>query len=266
MPRSNSRSSSSNSNSKHMSLFAPGASHSGGFLQLFEKGRWRAIRKQLRSKNVTQFIRNQRFEGLSSLSVALGHGAPIDIIEKMIDIDPALALQTDFLGATPLHVACLNGADLASVQLLREKYPSLSTKCDKDGRLPLHHAVEYICRLERAGDSVVSNGVEVIKELLKESPETIHCTDKLGDSPLDIAHVIMMETDTSFEEDASTFSRVEFTYKLLKKVSINVYLKRKRQWEEDGYDTSKKEEPKPLHSLGESSGETFESSRSSSSR
>ena len=250
-----------------MALFAPGGSNSCRFLQLFEKGRWRAIRKKLCSNNAMQFIRIRGLEGLSSLSIALCHGAPKDIIEKMIDIDPALALQTDFLGATPLHLACLNGSDLASIKLLGEKYPSLITTCDKDGRLPLHHAVEYVCRLERAGDSVVSNSIEVIKELLKTFPETIHCIDKLGDGPLDIAHLIMAETDTSFEEDASTFSRVEFTYKLLKKVSIDIYLKRKRQWEEDGYDTSKKDEPKIApHSLGETSGETTGTSKSGISR
>ena len=121
--------------------------------------------------------------------------------------------------------------------------------------------------LESQEDLPYSCHREVIKELLKTFPETIHCIDKLGDGPLDIAHLIMAETDTSFEEDASTFSRVEFTYKLLKKVSIDVYLKRKRQWEEDGYDTSKKDEPKIApHSLGETSGETTGTSKSGISR
>ncbi len=210
------------------------------------------------------FIQNKGFQGISSLSLAFGHNAPLDIIEKMLDEDPTLALQTDFLGATPLHVACLNGSDLPSVKLLVDRYPSLVTVRDKDSRIPLHHAVEYVCRLERAGDSTVTKAVEVIKELLVLCPDTVLLPDKLGDSPLDLAHVVMMETDTSFEDDESTFSRAEFTYKLLKKVSIDVYLKWKRQWEEEGYDTSDKSHIKAA--IDEKSGATEPESSGSSTR
>ncbi len=230
--------------------------NSSGFLYLIEKKRWRAVRKQLLARNknnVHELIRNQGFQGLSTLSLALGHNAPIDIIELILDIDPSLALKRDFLGATPLHIACLNGADVAAIQLLIEQYPNLVNQCDNDNRTPLHHAVEYVCQLEGAGDSVITNVVDVIKTLLELCPEIVHSMDKHGDSPMDLAHVIMMETDTSFEDDASTFSRVEFVYKLLKKVSVDVYINKKKQWEEMGYDTSKKDMTELVGSLADTS-------------
>lgn len=208
------------------------------FLALFEKQKWKTIRKRLKSKKAVQFVKTTGCYGISTLALALGHNAPLDIVEIILDLDPTLALQKDVLGASPLHIACLNGAPSASIKLLVRRYSHLVPDRDSDLRTPLHHAVEYICRMD-VGLSLQEEDsmLDIIKELISISPETIHWTDKHGDSPLDLTHIVMIETDTSsFTEDESTYSRVERLYRYLKKQSIKTYLQKKKKWEEIGFD------------------------------
>lgn len=216
--------------------FSPPANCSN-FLTLFEKQKWRAIRNRLKSKKATQFVRATGCFGISTLALALGHNAPIDIVETILDLDPTLALQKDVLGASPLHVACLNGAPFHSIKLIVQRYPHLVPDRDSDLRTPLHHAVEFICRMD---DSVPlqdqDSMLDIIKELMSVSPETIHWTDRHGDSPLDLTHIVMIETDSSsFTEDETTYNRVEKLYRYLKKQSIKTYLRNKKKWEQNGF-------------------------------
>jgi len=210
------------------------------FLKQFENKKWNAIRKRLKSKKALQFVRTTGYYEISTLALALGHDAPLHIIELILDLDPTLGRQKDVLGASPLHIACLNGAPFPSIKLLIERYSHLVPDQDADLRTPLHHAVEFICRMD-VGLSPQEEEIrfDVVKELMSISPETIHWTDKHGDSPLDLAHVVMIETDSSsFTEDESIYSRVEQLYRYLKEQSIRTYLKKKKRWEEIGYDTS----------------------------
>lgn len=206
------------------------------FLNKFEKRQWKDIRKRLRSRKGPQFVRATGCYGITILALALGHNAPLDIIEVILELDPSLALQKDVLGASPLHIACLNGAPLNSIQLLINKYPCLVTLRDDDLRTPLHHAVEFVCRLETQSefDAV---GFAVIQALVDVSPEPIHWEDKDGDSPIDLTHVVMIETDSSsYTDDESIYARVDELFQFLRKKSTAFYLEKKKKWEEEGYD------------------------------
>ena len=206
------------------------------FLSKFEKKQWRDIRKKLQSKKGSQLVEATGCYGITTLALALGHNAPLDIIELILDLDPSLAEQKDVLGASPLHIACLNGAPVPSIKLLIERYPHLVEDKDSDQRTPLHHAVEFICRLDRNDDYDRVGIYDVITMLIDTSPDIIHWTDKHGDSPIDLTHVVMIETDSSsYTEDESIFSRVDQLFKFLKRISIRVWLDKKKKWEEDGY-------------------------------
>lgn len=209
------------------------------FLTLFEKHKWKAILKRLKSRKAIQFVQTTGCYGISTLALALGHNAPMEIIEVILDLEPALADQKDVLGASPLHIGCLNGSPLASIKLLVERFPHLAPDRDSDLRTPLHHAVEYICRIDSGGDINHSTMLDVVKKLIEVAPETIHWNDKHGDSPLDLAHIVMIETDSSsFTDDESIFTRVDTLYQFLKKESIKVYLQKKKNWEAAGFDVS----------------------------
>lgn len=209
---------------------------SQNFLSKFEKKQWKDIRKKLRSGKGNQLVLATGCYGITTLALALGHNAPLDIIQLILNLDPSLAEQKDVLGASPLHIACLNGAPVPSIKLLIERYPHLVADRDSDQRTPLHHAVEFICRLERNDDYDRDGIFDVISILIEKAPDIIHWTDKHGDSPLDLTHVVMIETDTSsYTEDESIFSRVDQLFKFLKRISIKVYLDKKKKWEEEGY-------------------------------
>lgn len=216
------------------------------FLMKIEKQQWTHIRKRLQSKKGHKLVKATGCYGITILALALGHNAPLDIIETIIKLDSTQALSKDVLGASPLHIACLNGAHIESIELLVKKYPHLVSDRDADLRTPLHHAVEFICRLERPVDFDRGAIFEVIQLLIDIAPEVIHWTDKDGDSPLDLTHVVMMETDSSsFTEDESIFSRVESLHRVLKQFSIKVYLNKKKKWEEEGFDTLAKVKETP---------------------
>ena len=208
-----------------------------GFLALFEKQKWRTIRKRLKSKIANRLVQSKGTYRISSLGLALGHNAPIDIVILIMDLDASIALQKDGLGASPLHIACLNGAPFETTRILIERYPHLVADRDADFRTPLHHAVECMCQLERGNVRTHENVLKIIGALVDVAPQTVHYTDKHGDSPLDLTHIVMMENDTSsFSSDESIYNRVESLYRYLKKVSIKVYLQQKEKWEIAGFD------------------------------
>lgn len=215
-------------------------------LREIEKRNWRYVRKQLQSSKARHLIAARGCYEITTLGQACGHSAPLDIIEQMIDLDPTLALQKDDLGSSPLHLACLNGAAPDCVKVLIEKYPSLVPERDSDLRTPLHHAVEYVCSMEhRNDDGDRSSVLDIVQMLIDVNPETVNMTDKKGDSPMDLAHVVMLETDSSsYSEDESIFSRAGLLLRYLQQISIQVYLRNKRLWEEEGYDSTADLKPK----------------------
>lgn len=235
----NSGEGSRSNNTERNGVTTGGPAHDA-FLMKIEKRRWKAVRRQLKSNKGKNLVLATGCYGISSLSMALGYNAPLDIIEEILNLRPELGTQRDVLRANPLHVACLNGADFSLIKLLIDRYPRLVQDFDTDLRTPLHHAVEYTCRLQRVPDEDREGVFDVIQLLLDIRPDIVHWVDKNGDSPIDLTHIVMVDTDTSsLSEDQSIYNRVETLYQQLKQVSINVYLRKKRRWEEQGYDTTK---------------------------
>mmetsp|Transcript_28291 Transcript_28291/g.34965 ORF Transcript_28291/g.34965 Transcript_28291/m.34965 type:complete len:291 (+) Transcript_28291:126-998(+) len=217
------------------SLSVTMSSHSK-FLDLFEKQQWKTIRKRLNSRNAHQFVKLTGSFGITVLSLALGHEAPIDIVERILDLEPALPLQKDVLGASPLHVACLNGAPLPAIKLLIDQYPFLVPDVDGDNRTPLHHAVEYICKGGQRHENK-EEALAVVKELLRVSPEIVHWGDVNGDSPLDLIHIDMVDSESiqSSIDSNEYYDYIGYIYQYLKMISIELYIHQKKGWEERGY-------------------------------
>jgi hypothetical protein len=211
------------------------------FLDKFKNKRWRAIRKLLKSRKGPALCRGRDYSGVSALTVAMGYHAPTDIIEIILKENPSSVYVKDNFGMTPLHVACLNGSPIDTIKILLDEFPDLATIPDSDLRMPLHHAVECICRLDCnfvCKDSVV----EVIDELCKVAPGTVHVRDKHNHSPTDLAALILMGDQVLSKSGDSGMSsmvdRCEYIYDHMKNISIQVYLEKRRKWESDGYDIS----------------------------
>lgn len=208
-------------------------------LDLIERQRWRAVRKRLNSKHGRQLAAVKGCHGITTLGLALGFNAPSDILNLIIDLEPTVGLQKDMLGATALHIACLNGSSLESIKIIVDRYPSLVQARDADLRTPLHHAVEYICSLETVPEPDCKTLFDVIQYMIDIRPDSIHSVDKNCDSPLDLTHIVMSETEnSSYSKDESVYYRVEALYQYLKNISLNVYLDKKMKWESQGYDIS----------------------------
>ncbi len=203
---------------------------------LVEKRKWRKVRRLLKSLKGKRLCKEFDKTGLSCLGVALGFQAPLGVIKLMISIAPFLVDYQDSYGAGCLHVACLNGAALDSIDYLLIKYPHLVNMTDNDGRVPLHHAVEFACQCQDEEDEDFC--LDMIELLYQARTETIHCSDKSGDSPLDLLQ--MFKTSS----DPSTYRRLDEIYRLVRSFSIQEYKKNKQTWEDEGYDTAKCLSPK----------------------
>lgn len=210
------------------------------FLSLFRKRKWAKVLRLLNSKNATKLCREKDISGISTLAMSLGYDAPLEIVQLILQIDPALAIEKDTFGASSLHIACLNGAPIESITYLLQCFPSLATSLDCDLRTPLHHAVEYVIRMDREEAYEKEDILDAVKALCKIAPETIHASDKHDDSPLDLTQIVLGDLhSSSYSEDESQAQRVDYMYQYLKAVSIQVYLQKKSQWELQGFDTTK---------------------------
>ncbi len=114
---------------------------------------WKNVRKCLNNKYklpkkqaaVLRLCQERDETNLTCLSLALGHKAPFDIIQRIIEIDPSIAEACDDYGANALHVGCLNGAPLECLEFVVRKYKDLAMVLDLDNLSPLHHAVGVFC-------------------------------------------------------------------------------------------------------------------------
>ncbi len=193
---------------------------------LIEQRKWKKIRRLLRSSKGFDLCQERDESGLNCLGFALGHAAPIEVIQDMISIDASLAKATDMFGASNLHVACLNGASHEAVKFILNLYGDLASEMDNDHRAPLHHAVEYACQ---SGDERYSYE-DVILLLCKAAPEMVHCSDNEGDTPIDLVQLVKVEITQKSRE----YARLHRIYSLLRDTSVAVYTENKRRWELEG--------------------------------
>lgn len=199
---------------------------------LLEKRRWRKVRRALKSSVGLQYSKETDSTGLSCLGIALGFQAPVDTIKLLLSVNPDLTNATDSYGATCLHIACLNGSSLDSIDYLLATHPELVDIADNDKRIPLHHAVEFACQCNDSEDEGFY--FELIDTIFKAKPETIFYTDKDDDSPLDLLQMFKTTCDRSDHD------RLDEIYQVLRRYSVSEYLKKKKKWEEEGFDTTLK--------------------------
>ena len=229
------------------------SSNTAGWQKMFasiKERDWDKVRKRLSSRNPIQFASGSDSTGLTILSCALGSGAPLEIIELLLKVNPSASQEKDNYGAVPIHVACLNGARFEIVKLLIEHDNGATLRMpDNDNRLPLHHAVEFCARLSqeeidtglfvpsypsvdvesvssRSSHSSFEEDLEIIRALCARAPETVHHQNNNNDTPLDVAHVIRMIANTRLKK-----KRIKMVYEILKDTSIQLYRERKIRWE-----------------------------------
>jgi len=89
----------------------------------------------------TELVRSRNpITGFMPVHVACSQGAPVEILQILVNLDPE-ALQTPSrAGALPLHLACSRGrADLCTLQYLVDHGGVATLRArDREGALPLH--------------------------------------------------------------------------------------------------------------------------------
>lgn len=206
--------------SKHPNIF-----------KMIESEEWAQVRSFIPSSQGRKICKKSDTSGLSVLGMALGFLAPLDIVVKLLEIDPSSSLKHDMFRAVPLHVACLNGADLEIVNYLLDHDDNSSAFCaDNDKRVALHHAVEYACNFIQDDEAMENenDGIDVIKSLATAAPRMIHCYDIHGDTPVDMTQMLKYELKN---ENHPKYKKVDALYKILRDISVRLYRKDKKQFE-----------------------------------
>ncbi len=219
---------SSHSNSLSFYDLSNGTDSQPLMFRYIENHKWKKLRRMLKRSTGKDMCRERDESGLTLLGMALGFEAPLDIIRCILSMDPSQITATDFFGASPLHVACLNAASLEAVNYLLQfcKSTNLAELEDRDNRVPLHHIVECLCCNEIDFDQ----GTKVIETLIQAAPDSIHASDKLEDSPIDLVQLARMEV----RPDSKEYNRLTRLYFFLRGKSIQCYKDEKKIWEAHG--------------------------------
>jgi hypothetical protein len=243
---------------------------SGAVVDQFVSHDWDRIRHILNSPRQRKKLCRYKDEvNTSVLAIALGFLAPLDIIQRMYQTNPAAAFIIDDCGANPLHIACLNGASYDNIDYILSQetaapasatsrgvgHSLLATELDHDNRCALHHAVEFACldtkplavyprtrvHLNTADEEeqehqYSSSHLRVIRRVIQAAPEMMNARDKNfeGNTPIDLVQIVKFDkANTASKEE---YQRLDEIYKLLLRASIEYYTRTKREWEEAGYE------------------------------
>ncbi len=207
-----------------------------GLFVMISKRKWRKLLHLLKSnKQAPELLRERDESNLTSLALALGYQAPLQIIERMIELDPEMAYKKDMFGATALHLACLNGSSMSSINLLILRHPDIAYEVDLDQRVALHHAVEYACSrdVSHHDDYTHDTYVDVIKMICDAAPDTLYWFDKSGETPIDMVQTMKSKCEVS----SPMYEKLQLLYRELTDKSIALYMENKRRWELEGYMT-----------------------------
>ena len=225
----------------------------------FAHHNWNHIRKILTTpRQRHKLCRHKDEYNTPSLALAVGFLAPLDIIEHMYQINPAAAFETDNSGANVLHIACLNGASYDCIDYIlsqeqvvgvaRRQGEDLATQLDHEGSCALHHAVEFACIGREDAVSYAASRhdlktttdedeedqqsyLSVIQRVIRAAPQMINAQYNDGKAtPIDIVQYIKADTNTASKE---YLTRLEDIYHVLLRASIELYMTRKKAWEED---------------------------------
>lgn len=152
--------------------------------------------------------------GRTPVHAAVANGAPLDVVQHVLELRPLALTEKDAWGKTPLacacmnakagnenaaailrhvltekgvrtldrggmtalHTACANGASVENMHLLLDAFPDAIRLPDSNGKLPLHAACSYP-KVEKAA----------LQLLLRAYPDSLKQFDKMGALPLHIA-------------------------------------------------------------------------------
>jgi len=153
--------------------------------------KWTKARKLLQTPSAVMACKYRDDHGINPLSKAVYNNAPIEIIQKLIELYPQAMLETDDRGNTPLHWACSIGIELETVHLLldHELSSEAASIPDSQNYCPLHNMVELTCiiALERyqslssfamsfteiSLSSYFDDSLGTLKKLCELAPETV---------------------------------------------------------------------------------------------
>lgn len=144
-----------------------------------------------------------------------------------------------YSSASPLHYTCFAGQhlDVICVILDSDNEQQNNVIPDCNGRLALHHIVLSICK-ERIS---IGKGLAIIDMLVANHPTAIHHFDKWLKGPLDIVHDYLRAAhnpdrrgEGSDEENMRRDCVLQTLHSKLRKISIDVYLRQKSIWENQG--------------------------------
>ena len=230
---SKSRRSSEDGSSFHPSIEVDSSSDHPYLFQYVVRKKWKKLCRLLKRKkgDYIEICKASDSTGLSLFGFAIASGAPNDVLDTILKIDPKQSHSADCFGATPLHIACLNGAPVRAIKYLIKIRGELVKAQDIDLRVPLHHAVECLVRDEIS----FHDGIECIQRLCDADSTLIHSTDKYSDSPIDLLQgaISLMNIRQNKRYDA-----LYKLYNFLTELSIKEHKRKKLYWESQGYDTS----------------------------
>jgi len=230
---SKSRRSSEDGSSFHPSIVVDSSADHPHLFQYVVRRNWKKLCRLLKRKkgDYIESCKARDSTGLSLFCFAIASGAPNDVLDTILKIDPKQSHSADCFGATPLHIACLNGAPVRAIKYLIKIRGELVKAQDIDLRVPLHHAVECLVRDEIS----FHDGIECIQRLCDADSTLIHSTDKYSDSPIDLLQGAIAVMNIRKDKRYDALYKL---YNFLTELSIKEHKRKKLYWESQGYDTS----------------------------
>jgi hypothetical protein len=151
---------------------------------------WESVRLKLDKWEVQARVQNKfyvtkrccgtREERVKALHLVLQRNVPLDIVQKLIEIDSTLCnVRSSEYEELPMHYAVTYHSNAntryAVIELLATTYPSSLVACSASGKTPLHIACEK------------TTSLSIIELLHEKNPAACDITDCEGRTPYDLA-------------------------------------------------------------------------------
>jgi ankyrin repeat protein len=182
--------------------------------------------------------------GSIPLHLACLNGANSDVIRILLEHDNGIsaAVPDDMDRRVPLHHAVEFAARLDKKQLTNEGTDTFGFSDERDivgvggtgGSPPQQrcdHPEQRMSSSAFSSSSSVGEDSLIISLLCDAVPEMVHFRSRSGETPMDIAHVVKELAETPKE-----LERIEKCYSILQNTSIMLYKKKKKEWEDQGFD------------------------------
>lgn len=194
--------------------------------------------------------------GMTALHIACLFGACSEVIQLLINHDDGrTASMLDFARKVPLHYSAeyichpvdnfqsllmdmysgnsnssMKNNSKASISLAKcpskKSSASLSTKSKQKRRMSNGSSGATVVSM---GQDHFKDQVHAIQYLLSTAPNSVHCADIHGNTPLDILHDCKAEY-----ERGPKWERADIVLELFREISIALYKHQKELWEQEG--------------------------------